>query len=58
MPMVEIKWFKGRTKEVKQKVVDAIEQAMQEHAGCKLGDTQIVFHDIEKEDWAMFGKLK
>jgi len=58
MPMVEIKWFKGRSAETKQKIVDAIEQAMQAHAGCKLGDTQVVFQDIDKENWAMAGKLK
>ena len=58
MPVVEIKWFKGRSKEVKQKVVDSIEKTMQEQAGCKPGDTQVIFQDVEKENWSMDGKLK
>lgn len=58
MPVVEIKWFKGRSKETKQKIAEKIEKTMQEDAGCKPGDTHVVFNDIDKENWAIEGKLK
>lgn len=58
MPVVEIKWFKGRSKETKQKIAEKIERAMQEDANCKPGDTHVVFYDVEKENWAIEGKLK
>lgn len=57
MPVVEIKWLKGRDKELKEKVADKIEKIMQEDVGCKAGDTYIVFHDVEKENWSKSGKL-
>ncbi len=57
MPVVEIKWFKGRSREVKAKVAARIEQAMIEEAGCKSGDTHVVFQDVERADWAISGNL-
>lgn len=55
MPMVEIKWYKGRTPEQKRKVAAAVEKAMQE-VGVPAGVTHVVFHDIDREDWIVPGE--
>lgn len=55
MPMVEIKWYKGRDLDKKRQVAEAIEKAMQE-VGVPKGVTHVVFHDIPKEEWFVPGK--
>lgn len=55
MPMVQIKWYKGRTPEQKRKVAEAVEKAMQE-VGVTAGVTHVVFHDIDREDWIVPGE--
>ena len=57
MPVVNINWFKGRTRETKQKIAEIIEKAMIDHAGCKSGDTHVNFTDFDRENWAIGGKL-
>ncbi|MCE5215590.1 4-oxalocrotonate tautomerase family protein [bacterium] len=54
MPMVEVKWYKGRSADQKKQVADAIEKAMQE-VGVPRGVTQVVFLDLPKEDWFIPG---
>ena len=55
MPMVEVKWYKGRELEKKQQVAKAIEDVMQK-IGIPPGVTQVVFHDIAPEDWMLPGQ--
>lgn len=57
MPIVEVKWLKGRDKAMKTKVAQKIENIMQEDVGCKPGDTYVVFSDVERESWAKEGIL-
>jgi phenylpyruvate tautomerase PptA (4-oxalocrotonate tautomerase family) len=51
MPVVNVNWYKGRDKETKQKIAEIIDKAMIDHAGCKSGDTHVVFNDVVKENW-------
>lgn len=55
MPMVEVKWYKGRDLEQKARVAEAIEEAMQS-VGVPPGVTHVIFHDIPKEEWMVPGK--
>jgi phenylpyruvate tautomerase PptA (4-oxalocrotonate tautomerase family) len=57
MPVVEVKWLKGRSQEIKQRVAEKIEKTLVEDAGCKPGDTYIIFSDIDRKDFALEGKL-
>jgi len=57
MPVVEVKWLKGRDRETKAKIAQKIENAMQEDAGCPAGATYVIFSDVEKENWAKSGEL-
>ncbi|MDR1114288.1 MAG: 4-oxalocrotonate tautomerase family protein [Candidatus Margulisbacteria bacterium] len=53
MPVVNIQWLKGRSKEQKQKLAAEIENLMVKEAGCKPGDTYILFQDIEKDNFVV-----
>ncbi|NQU17800.1 MAG: 4-oxalocrotonate tautomerase family protein [Candidatus Saganbacteria bacterium] len=58
MPVVRIAWWKGRTREQKEKVAMDIEESMVKNIGCPKGVTHIVFEDVDKSDWAIEGKLQ
>lgn len=55
MPMVEVKWYKGRDLEQKTKVAEAIAKAM-EDLGIPPGVTHVIFHDVPREDWIVPGR--
>ncbi|GBR75580.1 4-oxalocrotonate tautomerase [Candidatus Termititenax persephonae] len=57
MPVVNIQWVKGRSKAQKQKIAAELEQLLIKEAGCRAGDTYVIFQDIAKEDFAVGGKL-
>lgn len=58
MPVVQINWFKGRSRDTKQKVAELIEKTMIDVAGCKPGDTHVMFNEYDRENWAINGKLR
>ena len=55
MPMVEVKWYKGRSLEQKKQVAWAIAKAM-EDVGVPAGVTHVVFTDVPQEEWFVPGK--
>jgi phenylpyruvate tautomerase PptA (4-oxalocrotonate tautomerase family) len=55
MPMVHVKWYKGRSLEDKKKVAEGVAKAM-ESIGVPPGVTYVIFEDIPKEDWFTPGK--
>jgi 4-oxalocrotonate tautomerase len=57
MPVVRITMWKGRSKEQKAKLAEAITKAMVDIAGTAPEHVHIIFEDVEKEDWAIAGKL-
>jgi 4-oxalocrotonate tautomerase len=57
MPIVRVEMLKGRSKEQKAKLAEVITQAMVDIAKAKPEATSIVFHDVERSDWAEAGKL-
>jgi 4-oxalocrotonate tautomerase len=57
MPVVRVTMWKGRSKEQKAKLAQAITRAMVEIAGTTPEHVHIIFEDVEKEDWAIAGRL-
>lgn len=57
MPFVTVQIFPGRTVEQKRKLAQAITDAMIEHVDAKPGNLNIVFQDVEPENWALGGVL-
>jgi 4-oxalocrotonate tautomerase len=56
MPLVEVKWFKGRDNETKKRVMELITEAICEGCNVAPDDVTVIFHDIEKSNWGKAGK--
>ena len=57
MPFVEIKLWKGRNKETKKKMIEKVTEAITETIQCPKEAVHIVVHEVEKDDWAIGGKI-
>ena len=57
MPMVRIEMFKGRTRAQKAAAAKEVTEALARTIGSRSEDTQIIFVDVERSDWADDGKL-
>jgi 4-oxalocrotonate tautomerase len=49
--------WKGRTSEQKSKIAEGITQVFADAAGVPAEAMHVVFHDVDKSDWAIAGKL-
>jgi 4-oxalocrotonate tautomerase family enzyme len=56
MPLVEIKWFKGRDNATKAKTIELVTKAICEAASCKPEEVTIIIVDIGKDSWGKGGK--
>jgi len=56
MPLVEIKWWKGRDDKAKAKTIDLVTKAICEGAGCQPEAVTVIIHDVEKTSWGRGGK--
>ncbi len=57
MPTVHIQLFKGRTPEQKRAAAVAITAAVVQTLGGNADTVDVIFHDIERHDWATGGVL-
>ena len=57
MPVVNVYWWSGRTKEQKRKLAEGITKVFEEVTGVPPDAMHIIFQDISKNDWAIAGKL-
>ncbi|HWP57737.1 MAG TPA: tautomerase family protein [Candidatus Acidoferrales bacterium] len=57
MPVVHVYLYKGRSKEIKKELVRRITNDFQEVANIAPESLQILFHDMEKDDWGTRGTL-
>jgi 4-oxalocrotonate tautomerase len=56
MPVVEIKWWRGRDNETKARTIDLVTKALCEAAGCSPEAVTVIIQDIDKEAWGRAGK--
>jgi 4-oxalocrotonate tautomerase len=57
MPVIRISMWDGRTREQKEKLVEAITKSMAEIAKTPKEHVWIIFEDVKKCDWAIGGDL-
>jgi 4-oxalocrotonate tautomerase len=57
MPVVTVQLWEGRTLEQKRALVQAITDAMVEHAGADPSGLHVILQEIPKENWARAGVL-
>jgi 4-oxalocrotonate tautomerase len=57
MPVVTVEWVSGRSKEQREKVAKAINEAMVNIGKAPENGTYILFKDVPGENWAVGDKL-
>jgi 4-oxalocrotonate tautomerase len=57
MPVVHIYMYAGRNKEQKSELVKRISKDFEEVVDVKPESLNILFHDMQKEDWGIRGSL-
>lgn len=57
MPFVEIKMWKGRNREIRKKMIAKVTDAIAETIDCPKEAIQIVVFEVEKDDWAVAGRI-
>jgi len=56
MPLVEIKWFKGRDDKTKAKTIELVTKAICEAASCGPDAVTVIIQDIDRASWGKDGK--
>ncbi|MGD2201467.1 MAG: 4-oxalocrotonate tautomerase family protein [Candidatus Bathyarchaeota archaeon] len=56
MPLVQIKWFKGRDDATKAKTIELVTKAVSEGCGCSPDVVTVIIQDIDKASWGRGGK--
>ena len=56
MPVVEIKWWKGRDDTTKAKTIDLVTKAVCNACGCSPDTVIVIIQDIDKASWGKGGK--
>jgi 4-oxalocrotonate tautomerase len=56
MPLIEVKWFKGRDNETKAKTIRLLTEAMCEAVGCGPDAVTVIIQDVERYEWGKAGK--
>lgn len=57
MPVVQIYMYSGKSKEQKQELVRRLSRDFEEVVGVKPESLNILFHDMEKDNWGIRGTL-
>ena len=56
MPLVEIKWFKGRDDATKAKTIELVTKAVCDGCGCKPEAVTVIIQDVDRASWGRGGK--
>jgi len=56
MPLVEIKWWKGRDDATRAKAIELVTKAVCEAIGCQPEAVTVIIQDIDKASWGRGGK--
>lgn len=57
MPYVSVRMLKGRTKDQKKELAQAITKALAEICGARREGTTVVIDEVDRENWAIGGEL-
>ena len=57
MPIIRLEMLQGRTLEQKRELADVLTRETARIARCSLDSVQIVFAEVDRENWAIGGTL-
>ena len=55
MPLVEIRLLKGRSPEVKRRILESVTEAVRESSGAPLERIRVWIHELPLEDYIVAG---
>ena len=55
MPVVEIKIWEGRSKEVKRKLIQEVIKTVSDVLGIEKERVQVIITNVSKDDWGLKG---
>ncbi len=55
MPVIRVSWWKGRNYETKVELARELTKVLERVAKIPPEATQIIFEDVDKENWAVGG---
>ena len=58
MPIVKVTLWKGRSGEQKKELAKAITDSMVETINVKPESVQVIFIEVDRENWAVGGNIK
>lgn len=58
MPLIQVTMYPGRTAEQKQKMVEALAQALVDTVNVSTEAVEVIIQEVERSNWAFQGKLK
>ena len=58
MPVIEIKWYEGRSREQKEEIARQITKTMVEVGKMTPEHVWIVFENVPRSEWSIGGKLQ
>ena len=56
MPVIEVKWYKGRDDAAKARTIELLTKAMCEAVKCEPDAVTIIIQDIDKPSWGKAGR--
>ena len=57
MPTITVRFFEGRSDDVKREYAKALTEVSVRVLGCEAKAVDIIFEDVKKSDWATGGVL-
>ena len=57
MPIIHVELFEGRTADQKRDFAKAVTEAVVKILGSSADQTDVIFQDVKRSDWATGGKL-
>lgn len=57
MPIIRVEMLTGRSRDQKQELAQVFTREMARIAGCGTEHVQVVFAEVDRQDWAVGGVL-
>jgi 4-oxalocrotonate tautomerase len=56
MPLIEIKWWEGRTDEQKEKAIEGVTKVLSDVLDLKPEAFTVIIYDVPQQNWGKAGK--
>lgn len=57
MPIIRVELLSGRNQQQKKEIADIFTRELARIAKCGIGDVQVLFDEVDKQNWAVGGVI-